>query len=148
MAKNTGNKLWLELGLDVSAFDAAFSSADKTASKRRKTINDSLSAITKKFQQQINEAKLAGDSERALALDTERLAAKVEVLKRAEENLLKMRERVRKGGNAKEIAQAEVEYQNAILRRQQMQIALKNQQDASGANGVGNALKSLIANSQ
>ena len=143
-----GKKLWLELGLDLTDFDAAFANADKTAKQKQKMLNDTLSKVNKSFEIQINNAKLAGDSERALALDTERLAAKVDILKRAEENLAKVRDSARRGGNAKQIAAAEKQYQDAIIRRQKMELAYKQQTDRAGVNGIGNALKSLVQDSK
>ena len=146
MAK--GKKLMLSLGLDLSSFDAAFAAADSTAKKRRDAINKSMSEIGKQFEIQINNAKLSGDAERALALDTERLTAKVELLRRAEENLAKVREATIKRGNDKEIAAVEAEYQNAIIRRQKMELILKNQKDRTGQNGVMNTFQSLSMNSR
>ena len=146
MAK--GKKLMLALGLDLSSFDAAFAAADSTAKKRRDAISKSLSDVSKQFEIQINKAKLSGDAERALALDTERLATKVELLKRAEQNLAKVREDTIKRGNAKEIAAVEAEYQNAIIRRQKMELAYKSKLNTSGANGIGNAFKQFAMNSR
>lgn len=135
------DKLWLSLGLDVSEFDAAFAAADSTAKKRQKAISESLNKVSKQFEIQINEAKLAGDAEKAMALDTERLAAKVEILKRAEENLAKVREEANKGGNAKEMAAAEKAYQDAIIRRQKMEIALSAQKNKIIADAEAKRLK-------
>jgi len=139
-------KLMLELGLDYSEFDAAFANADATAKKRQKTMNETLSKVTKSYEIEINKAKLAGDAQKALALDTERLAVKVDILKRAEENLAKVRNEALKGGNAQQIAAAEKQYQDAIIRRQKMELAYKAQQN--GGSNVAGGLKGLIAGSQ
>lgn len=136
-----GKKLWLELGLDITDFEAAMVSAEKTTGQKQKRLNDSLSQVNKAFEIQINNAKLAGDSEKALALDIDRLVAKVELLKTAEENLAKARDAAKESGNEKEIAAAQKAYENTLIRRQKMELALADQRNKIVADAEAKRLK-------
>ena len=126
-----GNSLWLKLGIDISEFEAAFSQADKVSRKQQTAINANLRKISDAYAIQANNAKLAGDSDKARAIAVEALTAKVKLLAAAEANYAKMAEKARAGGNKHEITAATNAYNRAILQRQRAQLELQG----STANG-------------